>query len=95
MLTPLTSLLLAQAPIDDKAATAFIAAFAGVYLLILLAAVAGFAFLVFCFWRIFTKTGHGGALALLLLIPGFGLWIAIGVLAFSDWPALRGAPRAG
>lgn len=46
-------------------------------------------FPVFCFWRIFTKAGHNGAMALLCLIPGVGMIIVLCILAFGDWPALR------
>jgi hypothetical protein len=37
-------------------------------------------------WRIFAKAGFSGALSLLLLVPGFGFLIAMGILAFSTWP---------
>jgi hypothetical protein len=40
---------------------------------------------VWLFWRIFAKTGMGGALSLLILIPGIGGLIAICVLAFGNW----------
>ncbi len=46
-------------------------------------------FPVFCFWRIFTKAGHNGAMALLCLVPGVGMIIVLCILAFGDWPALR------
>lgn len=42
------------------------------------------------FWRIFSRAGLPGALALLLLFPGVGLLAASLVLAVADWPALRG-----
>lgn len=41
------------------------------------------------FWRIFSKAGFPGALALLLLLPGVGLVAACLVLAVAEWPALR------
>lgn len=47
------------------------------------------AFPIFCFWRIFTKTGQSGALSLLCLIPGIGLIIVLCVLAFGEWPVSR------
>lgn len=46
-------------------------------------------FPVFCFWRIFTKAGHNGAMALLCLVPLVGMIIVLCILAFGDWPALR------
>ena len=46
-------------------------------------------FPVFCFWRIFAKAGHNGAMALLCLIPGVGMIIVLCILAFGDCPALR------
>ena len=39
-------------------------------------------------WRIWSRTGHSGAWALLMLIPLVNL-ISIWVLAFKEWPALR------
>lgn len=41
------------------------------------------------FWRIFSKAGLPGALALLLLLPGVGLLAACLELAIAEWPALR------
>ncbi len=40
------------------------------------------------FWQIFSKAGYSGWLSLLMLLPFINL-IALFVLAFSDWPALR------
>lgn len=37
-------------------------------------------------WRIFSKTRLPGVLSLLLLLPGFGLVVALSILAFSSWP---------
>lgn len=48
------------------------------------------AFFIFCLWRIFTKAGYSGAMALLALIPGLGPLICLCVLAFGNWPVLRG-----
>lgn len=36
-------------------------------------------------WQIFSKTGHGGWMGLLMLIPVVNL-IMLLFLAFSDWP---------
>ncbi len=65
--------------------------------MILLFAVAMYAIMVWLFWRIFAKTGMGGALSLLVLIPGVGGLVAICVLAFGNWkvvpaPQLYGMP---
>jgi len=43
------------------------------------------AFFVFLFWRIFTKAGLSGPLALLVLVPGIGPIIPVCILAFSEW----------
>jgi hypothetical protein len=48
------------------------------------------AFFLFCLWRIFSKAGYSGAMALLALIPGLGPLICLCILAFGNWPALRG-----
>lgn len=42
-------------------------------------------FFVYLVWRIFTKAGLAGPLALLWLVPGIGWIIALCILAFSDW----------
>ncbi|WLT32228.1 hypothetical protein [Geothrix sp. PMB-07] len=55
-----------------------------VWLVILLAMVI---FPVFCFWRIFSKAGYSGAMALLCLIPGIGMIIVLCILAFGTWPS--------
>ncbi len=43
------------------------------------------AFFVFLFWRIFTKAGMAGPLALIALFPGLGIIIVLCILAFSEW----------
>ena len=50
------------------------------------------AFLVFVFWRIFTKAGMAGALGLIAIIPGFGLLICLCILAFGQWRVAPAAP---
>jgi hypothetical protein len=40
-------------------------------------------------WRIFERTGFPPALALLVLIPGVGILVALGILAFAEWPVHR------
>lgn len=41
------------------------------------------------FWRICTRVGHSPWLSLLILIPMVNL-IFLYILAFGEWPALRG-----
>ena len=41
-------------------------------------------------WRIFTRAGYPGALALLMLLPLVNLVVLLW-FAFADWPALRQA----
>jgi hypothetical protein len=43
----------------------------------------------FPWWRIWRRTGHSGWWALLMLVPLANL-ISLWVLAFKEWPALRG-----
>ncbi len=49
------------------------------------------AFMIFLYWRIFSKTGMSPWLSLLLLVP-FGSLIMQCILAFGDWPALQPPP---
>lgn len=65
------------------AAAAGIFGFVIVYFLFLAAMCA---FIVWVYWRIFTKAGYNGALAFLNLIPGVGTLVCILVLAFGRWP---------
>lgn len=50
------------------------------------------AFLVFLFWRIFSKAGMSGALGLIAIIPGFGFLICLCILAFGSWRVSPAAP---
>ena len=43
------------------------------------------AFAIFLFWRILTKAGLAGPLALITLVPGIGWIVVVCILAFSDW----------
>jgi hypothetical protein len=36
--------------------------------------------------NIFVRAGLNGALGFLTLIPGIGIFISIGILAFREWP---------
>ncbi len=46
---------------------------------------AAVAFLGLCSWRVFARTGHNGALGLLMFVPGVNV-VMLGVLAFGRWP---------
>jgi len=63
--------------------------FVGIFLLISFVV---FLFKLFLWWRIFSKAGFSGALAFLMLIPGFGELVIICVLAFSTWPIAKLPP---
>lgn len=52
------------------------------------------AFLIFLFWRIFTKAGMSGALSLLLLLYPIGFLIVVCVLAFGEWKVVPLAATA-
>ncbi len=80
------TLALLQPRDADAAAAGMLAGFACVYLVLVFAITA---FFIFCLWRIFSKAGYSGAMALLALIPGLGPIICLGILAFGQWPALR------
>ena len=41
------------------------------------------------YWKIWSRTGHSGAWALLMLVPIANL-ISLWVLAFKQWPAAPG-----
>lgn len=41
------------------------------------------------YWKLWQRTGHSGAWGLLMLVPLVNL-ISLWVLAFKEWPALRG-----
>jgi uncharacterized membrane protein YhaH (DUF805 family) len=51
------------------------------------------AFHVFVFWRIFTKAGLSGPLALIAVIPTIGWIIVLCILAFSDWQVIPAPSR--
>ena len=82
MALPLLGLL--QPHSNDAAMAGLAAAGCMVWLVILLAMVV---FPIFCFWRIFTKAGYNGAMALLCLVPVISMIIVLCILAFGTWPA--------
>jgi hypothetical protein len=49
-------------------------------------------FVFVCWWKIFERTGHGGAMSLLLLVPFVNLYILY-MLAFKPWPAFEGQSK--
>jgi hypothetical protein len=49
----------------------------------------GLALIIVPYWKIWSRTGHSGAWALLMLIPLANI-ISLWVLAFKQWPAPRG-----
>jgi len=69
-------------PQQQQQIAGMVAGFMGVFLIFGLAVVA---FGIFLFWRIFTKAGLSGPLALLVLVPGVGWIIVLCILAFSEW----------
>jgi hypothetical protein len=44
-------------------------------------------------WKVFSKAGYAGAIALLTLVPLFGDLILLCILAFGKWPVLREIER--
>jgi hypothetical protein len=50
------------------------------------------ALVVIPYWKIWQRTGHSGAWGLLMLVPLANV-ISLWVLAFKEWPALRGPGR--
>ena len=61
---------------------ALLAGMGGIFLIVVFACLA---FIIFLFWRIFSKAGMPGAMAFLLLIPAVGGLIVLCVLAFGQW----------
>jgi hypothetical protein len=45
--------------------------------------------LLYPVWRTFDRAGLPPALALLVLVPAIGMLIALGILAFGEWPVHR------
>ena len=54
-----------------------------IYFVVILAIVG---FTIWMNWRIFSKAGYNGAMALLNLVPGIGPIICLVILAFGRWP---------
>jgi hypothetical protein len=63
------------------------------FLLFGLIALAFYVFNIFLYWRIFTRAGMAGAIALIAIIPNLGGFICNCILAFARWnvtPAPQG-----
>ena len=71
------------------------AAFAGMMGIFMFIGLIFLAFMVFCFWRIFTKAGLAGPLALLVLFPGVGSLVVLCILAFARWNVVPAPPQYG
>lgn len=71
----------------NDAALAGLMAFGCLFWIILI--LAAIAFPIFCFWRIFTKAGYNGAMALIWLIPAVGPIVVVSILAFGTWPGTQ------
>ena len=50
--------------------------------------IAAIVLVIMVWWRIFSKTGHSGALGLLMFVPFVNLIVLL-YLAFSEWPIER------
>lgn len=50
------------------------------------------ALFVIPYWKIWQRTGHSGAWGLLMIVPLANV-VSLWVLAFKEWPALRGPGR--
>jgi hypothetical protein len=51
-------------------------------------ALAGIAFTILVFWKIFSKAGYNGALGILMIVPIANI-VMLCILAFSQWPILQ------
>jgi hypothetical protein len=79
---------------DPTAMLAALGPFVAVFLIVGLAIAV---FMIFCWWKIFSKAGYNGALALVFIsaiIPFIGPIICLILFiwfAFADWPATKKA----
>ena len=80
---------------DPQQTNQFAGMIAGMMGMFLLVGLVFTAFFIFLFWRILTKAGLSGPLALLILIPGIGYIIVLCILAFSDWQVVPAPPQYG
>lgn len=70
---------------EDTAAMGIGIVFILIYVVVMLGMLA---FMALIFWKIFAKTGYGGPMGLLMLIPVVG-FVMMCVLAFGTWPIER------
>jgi len=85
--------LLLQSGMSNQQGQQAFAAVAGMMGVFLFIGLAFMAFIIFLLWRIFTKAGMAGPLALIVLFPGIGSLIALCILAFGEWKVVP-APQA-
>jgi len=64
----------------------------GFILIMLIASLVGALVTVIPFWKICSKAGFPGPLALLMLVPLANVILPF-YIAFADWPALKGKSR--
>lgn len=69
------------------------AAMGPVFAIAALIGLAVFVFMIFCYWKIFSKAGYSGALSLLMIVPLVNLILFIW-FAFAQWPVLKGGGAA-
>lgn len=68
----------------------FLGPYGSIVMLVLL--VLTYAVVAFSYWRFLSKAGLTPAIALLMLVPGVNLGVALW-LSFAEWPALREVAR--
>lgn len=68
---------------------------AGMGIFVMLIVLAFYIFFIFLCWRIFSKAGLAGPLALLFLIPVLGQIIVPCILAFAQWNVVPAPPAYG
>jgi hypothetical protein len=78
-------------PEQNRQAFAAVAGMMGIFMII---GFAMMAFMVFLFWRILSKAGFPGPLALIALFPGLGSLVILCILAFGDWKVAPAVPAA-
>jgi uncharacterized membrane protein YhaH (DUF805 family) len=69
------------------------AALGPIFAVMALIGLAIFVFMIFCYWKIFSKAGYSGALSLLMIVPLVNLILFIW-FAFAEWPVLKGGAPA-
>jgi hypothetical protein len=80
---------------DQYQAQHLSAAFAGMFGILMFIGLIFVAFVIFLFWRIFTKAGLAGPLSLLILLWPIGLIVDLCILAFATWNVVPAPPQYG